>query len=144
MLFRSLVTPLASLTDEEVLAFALNAPFEQLARMVRSPRPSIAKARLPVDELLRRIRVAGFEWAFTAICMRHKTALRTVLEGGRTAHVTAARHEMWAHARAAGLTYPAIGALTGSDHTSVLNALRAAQVRAERNRVRCAAARRIA
>ena len=83
-------------------------------------------------------------WAFTAICMRHKTALRTVLEGGRTAHVTAARHEMWAHARAAGLTYPAIGALTGSDHTSVLNALRAAQVRAERNRVRCAAARRIA
>lgn len=135
------MTPLASLSDEELVAVALRLPVPTLARILRSDRPGLAKVSLTVAECMRRINAAGFAWEFRAIAITHGTTLDEVLAGSQRPRIVVARHAMWRHAKAAGRSYPEIGAMFDRDHSSVIYACMSPEERLARNRVRCDASR---
>lgn len=129
--------PFASLTDAELAAAVRRLPDAAIARLVRGEKPSLSKIRLTTQERLRRIDYAGFGLVFRELAARRNTTIEAVLESHRGGpNVVSARHDMWAHARSCGLSFPGIAALFDVNHTTVVSALRPIDVREARNQQR--------
>lgn len=79
---------------------------------------------MSIDQIIAELEARGIYASASEFALEHGVTLEAVLGRSRTKAVVAARHALWRHVRALGLSYPEIGELFGVDHTSVYQACR--------------------
>lgn len=79
---------------------------------------------LSIEQELARRDLLGL---VEAIARAHHVTMGELLGRRRYAHIIRARHAAWVELRRMGWSFPAIAALWGVDHTSVIHAVRKAE-----------------